>query len=197
MPDIRLINVETPIAMNFDWLQTPTNLLDETQQLASAVIVALNTDALADASDVLPDPRSSDRRGWWGDLDAQAIWNGWPIGSKLWLLTRAKIVDSGAREGATTVRVKNYIMAALQPFIDNKICSQITVGVALNNIRQITAQIIIYRGQKTAIQLNYEPLWDELSNSSAPVAALPTSTSKWAPSLDYSQPDDSEYLPLI
>ena len=114
MPDIRLINVETPIAMNFDWLQTPTNLLDETQQLASAVIVALNTDALADASDVLPDPRSSDRRGWWGDLDAQAIWNGWPIGSKLWLLTRAKIVDSGAREGATTVRVKNYIMALVR-----------------------------------------------------------------------------------
>jgi|ERR1035437_9480877 phage gp46-like protein len=197
MPDIRLISVIAPDVMTFDWLQTPTGLLDETQQLASAITVALNTDATADVSDVLPDPRSSDRRGWWGDLDAQAIWNGWPIGSKLWLLARAKIVDSGAREGATTVRVKNYIMAALQPFIDNKICSQISVAVTLNNIRQITAQIIIYRGPKTAIQLNYEPLWDELSNSSAPVASLTTSIVGGSPSLDYSVPDDSEYLPLI
>src|ERR1035437_1743163 len=198
MPDIRLINVITPDIMTFDWLTTPTNLLDDTQQLASAITVALNTDATADVSDVLPDPRSSDRRGWWGGLDAQAIWNDWPIGSKLWLLTRAKIVDSGAREGATAVRVKNYIITALQPFIDNKICSQITVAVALNNIRQITAQIIIYRGPKTAIQLNYEPLWDEISNASAPVASITTSTgTSGSSSLDYSVPDDSEYIPLI
>jgi phage gp46-like protein len=162
MPDVRLVPIVTPIALTFDWLQTPTGLLDETQQLASAVTVAFNTDATADPSDVLPDPRSDDRRGWWGDLDAEAIWGGWPIGSKLWLLTRAKIVDSGAREGATIVRVKNYLLAALQPFIDHRICSQVTVDVALNNIRQITAQVTIYRGPKSAIQLNYDPLWQEI-----------------------------------
>ena len=48
MPDVRLIPVITPIAMNFDWLTTPSGLLDETEQLASAITVALNTDALAD-----------------------------------------------------------------------------------------------------------------------------------------------------
>lgn len=162
MPDVRLIPVITPIAMTFNWLQTPTGLLDETQALASAITVALNTDATADPTDVLPDPRSDDLRGWWGDLDAAKIWGGWPIGSKLWLLTRAKIIGAGSREGATTVRVKEYILAALQPFIDHKICSQVAVTVTLNSPTNISAQITIYRGPKSAIQLNYEPLWAEV-----------------------------------
>src|ERR1700676_756555 len=98
MPDVRLIVVETPDVVTFDWLQKPTGEIDETEQFASAVLVALNTDALADPSEVLPDPRDDNRRGWWGDLDAEKIWGGWPIGSRLWLLTRAKILDNTARE---------------------------------------------------------------------------------------------------
>jgi len=114
MADIRLVPIETVAAVNFDWLQLPTGLLDETQQLASAIIIALNSDAVASSSDALPDPRSNDRRGWWGDLDVEKIWGGWPLGSKLWLLSRAKIVGTGSKEGATAVRVKRYIQDALQ-----------------------------------------------------------------------------------
>jgi len=166
MPDVRLVTVDTPDIITFDWLQTSTGLLDETEQLVSAIIVALNTDALAYPSDVLPDPRSSDRRGWWADHQAEAIWQGWPIGSCLWLLTRAKIVGPEAREGATLVRVQKYIKAALQPFITAKLCSQITVTAAQVGTQRITARIMIYRGPKTAIQLDYQPLWIELSPGS-------------------------------
>lgn len=162
MPDIRLIPIATPDIVTFDWLRTPTGLIDETEQLASAFMVALNTDALADVSEVLPDPRSKDRRGWWGDLDAESIWGGWPIGSKLWLLTRAKILDNSAREGATITRAQRYIKAALQPFITKGICSQITVEVSQVNDRRINARITAYRGPKTTIQLEYSPLWSEL-----------------------------------
>jgi phage gp46-like protein len=162
MPDIRYIEIETPAAVTFDWLQLPTGLLDETQQLASAIIIALNSDAAADEGDILPDPRDSNRRGWWGDLDAQKIWSGWPLGSKLWLLRRAKIVDSGAREGATVARVEAYIRAALRPFIDAALCSRVTVDASQTSERQISATITIYRGPKTAIQLQYQALWSEL-----------------------------------
>jgi phage gp46-like protein len=110
----------------------------------------------------LPDPRSDDRRGWWGNLDAKAIWNGWPIGSKLWLLTRAKIVDQNAREGATIARVENYIRTALQPFIDNKICSRVTVTATQIGEQRIDAKIVLFRGPKTAIQLLFAPLWTEI-----------------------------------
>lgn len=162
MPDIRLVPTDVSGSLTFDWLQTQIGLIDENEQLASAVLVALNTDALGDETEVLPDPRDSDRRGWWGDLDAERIWGGWPIGSKLWLLTRAKIVDRGAREGATLTRVEAYIRAALKPFVDNGICSQFTVAAAQTSDKRITATIVIYRGPKPVVQLEYQPLWQEL-----------------------------------
>jgi phage gp46-like protein len=162
MPDIRIVSIASPDVVTMDWLQTPTGLLDETQQLADAIIVALNSDALADTSDVLPDPRDDNRRGWWGDTDAATIWNGWPLGSKLWLLTREKIVDNNARAGATTTRAQMYIQQALQPFIDNKICSNVVVNVTQLDSERIQASITIYRGPKTAIQLQYQQVWQEL-----------------------------------
>jgi phage gp46-like protein len=161
MPDIQLVPVTSPF-VTLDWLQTPSGLIDETQQLADAIMVALNTDALADQSDVLPDPRSDDRRGWWGDLDAAKIWNGWPIGSRLWLLRRAKILEQGAREGATLARAEAYCRIALQPFIDNRICSRIDVSARQETDERIAVTIIAYRGPKTAIQLEYQPLWQEI-----------------------------------
>lgn len=162
MPDIRLIDIMTPDVVTFDWLKLPTGLIDETQQLADAMLVALNSDARADDSDVLPDPRDDDRRGWWGDVDAERLWGGWPVGSKLWLLKRAKIVDNGAREGATITRVEQYIRMALQPFIDQRLCSNITVNAVQDNQERIIATILVYRGPKTAIQLQYQPLWQEI-----------------------------------
>src|SRR4249919_3316624 len=72
-----------------DWeLITPPGMLDDSQALATAMCVALGTNALADPDDILPDPDSTDRQGWWGDMDAETIWNGWPIGCKIWLLRR-------------------------------------------------------------------------------------------------------------
>lgn len=162
MPDIRLVTIATPDVVTFDWLQTPTGLLDETNELITAILVAMNTDAKASPSDALPDPRSTDLRGWWGDLDAATIWNGWPLGSKLWLLTRAKIVDQNAREGATIARAEAYLSACLQPFVTAGICSSFTVKAWQENIQAIYARVKIYRGPKTAIQLEFEPLWTEL-----------------------------------
>src|SRR5262249_15066875 len=135
MPDIRLVPVESVDIVSLDWLQTPTGLLDETNELKTAVIVALCSDALASDTDVLPDPNSTDRRGWWGDEDADVIWGGWPLGSKLWLLTRAKIVGSGSREGPTTLRVQTYINQAMQPFVTARIISKFTVAVAQTSVQ--------------------------------------------------------------
>jgi phage gp46-like protein len=162
MADIRVVPISSPDVVTLDWLQAPTGQIDETQQLATAVMIALNTDALADASDALPDPRDTDRRGWWGDIDAATLWNGWPIGSKLWLLIRSKIVDQSAREGSTTTRVEKYIRAALQPFITNKLCSRVDVVVTQFSSSRIDAAITMYRGPKTAIQLQFQPLWAEV-----------------------------------
>jgi phage gp46-like protein len=204
LPDIRLVPVAGPI-IGMDWLQQPiTGLIDETAELISAVNVALMTDALAGPTDVLPDPNSTDRRGWWGDLEADTIWGGWPIGSKLWLLSRAKIVDSGSREGATIARVQAYISACIQPFVNAKLASRFSVTATQVSKQRIDARVIIYRGPKSAIELQYQALWDELPPSppfpppqTILSGAAVVFTGPPPGQLDFSQPAGSGFIPLL
>jgi phage gp46-like protein len=160
-PDIRLVqNLAFPkYSVTLDWSLLDDGTLDDRYALATAVCIALGTNALADKDDILPDPDSNDRQGWWGDLDAD-IWGAWPIGSKLWLLRRSKIEDVNAQRGSTLTRVINYISQAIQPFVDARICSNFVVEAARNDPQQIDALIRIFRGPLPEIELRYSILWE-------------------------------------
>jgi phage gp46-like protein len=166
VPDVRLVqnNVYPNYSVALDWSLLSDGTLDDTHALATAIIVALGTNALAGDYDVLPDPDSNDRQGWWGDLDAQLIWNGWPIGSKLWLLRRSSITPTQASQGSTMAAVENYIKAAIQPFVDRKICSGFNVWTTRVDRQRIDALIRIYRGPQQEINLQYQVLWDAMVN---------------------------------
>ena len=163
VPDIRLVqNNQFPTySVTLDWQLLPDGTLDDTQALATAVCVALGTNALASTDDVLPDPDSNDRCGWWGDLDAELIWNGWPIGSKLWLLRRAKITPASAREGATLMLVENYIRDGdgSRSSIAKSAPASMS-GCTRVDKQRIDALLRIYRGPRPAIELRYAVLWD-------------------------------------
>lgn len=146
-------------AVDLDLLLTPSGQFDDRDQLATAVTVALMTDALAQPDDILPDARDDDRRGWWGNHEAEAIWDGWPIGSRLWLLARTTITGAGARKGATTVQVEAYIREALQPFLDRRIASALKVSVVRAGLDRIDARIVLLRGGKTLVDLRFADLW--------------------------------------
>jgi phage gp46-like protein len=139
-------------------------LLDETHDLQTAVMVALGTDKLADIKEVLPDPDSTDRRGWWGDMDAEEIWGGWPVGTRAWLLLRAKISDAISLEGATLERARLYTQEALQPFIDHGVASAVTVSAARTELERIEVLATIYRGPLEEIELKYQPMWQDIRN---------------------------------
>jgi len=167
MPDIRLVQASNfPNAPNYsvtmDWLLLDDGTLDEAQALATAVCVALGTDSLASVNDILPDPDSSDRAGWWGDLDALEIWGGWPIGCKLWLLKRSKIESAESQYGSTVRRVEQYIREAIQPFIDRKFASSMWVQAVRINKQQINAIIKLYRGPDLEVELRYQVLWADI-----------------------------------
>jgi phage gp46-like protein len=164
MPDIRLVqNRYFPkYDVTVDWNLLATGALDDTQALASAVIVALGTNRLAENDDVLPDPDSTDRMGWWGDLDTEEIWGGWPIGTRLWLLRRTKITDASASIGSTLTNAESYIREAVQPFVDLKIASRIDIEVSRVGIERIDALVRIYRGPQQEVELRFQMLWDEL-----------------------------------
>lgn len=146
--------------MTVDWSLLADGTLDDTQALATAVVVALGTDGLADPSDLLPDPDDTDRRGWWGDLDSELIWDGWPLGSRLWLLQRDKITGPGFRSGPTTVRVEHYIIEAIQPFLDRRIGSHMQVEATRVADSRIDALVRIFRGPTLEIELRYAVLWE-------------------------------------
>ncbi len=164
MPDIRLVqNTLFPkYSVTLDWLLLGDGTLDDDQALATAVCVALGTDRLAERDDILPDPDSSDRAGWWGDLDAYEIWRGWPIGCRLWLMKRAKITNIGAMEGSTVVRVEQYIREAIQPFIDLKIASRMQVEATRVGKEQINALVRLFRGPQLAVDLQFQVLWADI-----------------------------------
>jgi phage gp46-like protein len=150
-------------SVTLDWNLLDNGMLDDRYALATSIAIALGTNALADQAEALPDPDSSDRQGWWGNLDAQEIWGGWDIGSKLWLLRRAKIEGPNQFRGATIARVNNYIKACIQPFVDNRICSQFSVVSERVTTQQINSLITIYRGPEPAIELRYQMLWDGIT----------------------------------
>jgi phage gp46-like protein len=171
MTDIRTRQLVDLRGTFMDWLALPDGTMDDTEELASAVRIAIGTDALADLNEPLPDLDSEDRRGWWGDMDAQEIHGGWPVGSKNWLLSRAKIADSLSWEGATLVRAKAYNRAALQPFIDRGICTRVDVDATRVDKQTIRVDITMYRGPKRLIELSYQHLWDEVTGEPTPVGS--------------------------
>ncbi len=165
VPDIREVqNRQFPrYSVTIDWNVLPDGTLDDRQAIASAAAVALGTNALAGTTDILPDPDSTDRQGWWGDLDCDLIWGAWPIGSKLWLLRRTKILPPQAIEGSTETRIQDYIRTALLPFVDLKICTGFDVFTSRVNKQRIDALVRIYRGPLTEIELLYQILWEEFA----------------------------------
>jgi phage gp46-like protein len=164
MADPRIVqSTDLRMITEADWRLMPSGNLDEREELCNYVKVALMSDRVSTPGEILPDPDSTDRRGWWGDLDAQAIWNGWPIGSKCWLLMRAKIADSNSFEGDTVVRAESYCRDALQPLIDMRLCTAIDVEAARTGIDRIDVAITVFRGPEPEIQLIFQDMWRQLS----------------------------------
>jgi phage gp46-like protein len=90
---------------------------------------------------------------------ARDIWEGWPIGTKNWLLTRAKIIDMPSFEGDTVARAENYTREALQPLIDMHLCSAIAVVARRVERERIDVNVVVYRGNMAEIELQFHDLW--------------------------------------
>jgi phage gp46-like protein len=162
MTDIRIAQIIAPEAVTMDFLLSPAGGLDTSQELASAVTVALGTDRLADPADELPELEGNDRRGWWGDLEADQIHDGWPIGTRLWLLSRSAITGPEAQRGSTIARAEHYAREALQPIIDRGIATRVEVRAERTTLGRIDLKATLYRGPLPAVELQYADLWAEI-----------------------------------
>ena len=150
MVDIRLVqNPSFPsLSVLLDWNLLSNGTLDTSADIETAILMMLGTDKLAQPDDQLPDPHSSDRRGWWGDYQADQIWGGWPVGWRGWEMARAKIQDSNALGGSTVSIIQDMLREGLTPFVQNKIISNFDLLVQRNSTdrQQIDAFITLFRG---------------------------------------------------
>lgn len=161
--------------MRGDWLlDAPSRTLDDTHALVTAVATALFTHRTALTDDRLPDPQSSDRRGWWADHEAELVRGGWPIGSRLWLISREKQSEE------TRQRAETYIREALDPFVTLALIDRYDLTVDWFAHERLGAEIVLYRGPRGAIAVRFERLWDELTELAAAQRDVPRQPSQIA-----------------
>lgn len=91
--------------------------LDSDDGLVTAIIISLFTDARARADDLLPQA-GADRRGWWGDALAK---DGREIGSRLWLYSRSKALQSVVED------VREAAREALAWLVEDNVASAVDV----------------------------------------------------------------------
>ena len=98
-------------------------------KLTTAIAISLFTDASVN-DDELPD--GEENRGYWGDMDLVANES---LGSKLWLLNRAKITTN------TINKARDYITEAVQWMIDSGDLLAIEITVERQALDRLAYQL--------------------------------------------------------
>jgi len=126
--------------------------LDSDEPLVRAVIISLFTWRRANADDDLP---GDERMGWWGD-SFPTVTND-RIGSRLWLLSRAKLIPETLR------RAKAYADEALKWLVDDGVAARVDVEVERHGLSTLALACRIYRSDgKTPLDIRFTDAWSFL-----------------------------------
>ena len=129
-----------------------TSAIDVYDDLPRSVIISLFSWRRANFDDDLP---STNKYGWWGDTYPQEIND--RIGSRLWLLSRAKLTDE------TVLRAKEYAEESLQWLIDDGAASEIIVESERQGLSMLALGIKLIRGDEKAINIRFTNVWDYIN----------------------------------
>jgi phage gp46-like protein len=132
-----------------DWAQAGLALASG-NDLATAILISLFTDRQVSEDETIPDG-TKDPRGWWGD-DGQYL-----IGSRLWLLERAK------RTQDTLTLAQSYIEEALQWLIDDGVVGSFDIFCEWTQQHMLGARITAIRPDGASQVLNFSWAWNGLN----------------------------------
>lgn len=139
-------SVWVPALGRGDWVLLGSTL-QTGNDLQTAMLISLFTDRIANEDDVIPDG-SGDPRGWWGDAGEE-----YPIGSRLWLLGRAKHTD------ATAALARDYINEALAWFIADGVVVRFDIDVQWMASNQLGAAVTAYKQDGSTVAVNFASVW--------------------------------------
>lgn len=118
--------------------------------LESAVLISLFTDRVADPDDEIPDG-SGDPRGWWGDLGRTS-----PLGSKIWLLERAK------RTEANRLRAQDYARDCLGWMVDAGLAADVEAVAEWQARGRLAVAVTLSRPDGREAVFNYQWAWEAI-----------------------------------
>ncbi|MBB3256855.1 phage gp46-like protein [Paraburkholderia bannensis] len=98
--------------------------------IETAILISIFTDRMAQSGDVIPDG-TNDPRGWWADDDV-------PIGSRMWLLKRAKQTTQ------TLQLAYDYLAEALQWMVDDGVVGKFDITTQWVRRGMLGATIVAY-----------------------------------------------------
>ncbi|WP_186065977.1 phage GP46 family protein [Burkholderia gladioli] len=146
MPDLTL--TWDSATAHADWVLAGADLATG-NDLASAVLISIFTDREASADDVIPDG-STDLRGWWADDEV-------PIGSRMWLLKRAKQTTQTAQ------RAYDYLAEALQWLIDDGVAGRIEITTQWVRRGVLGAWIVVIKNGTVLLDGQYTWAWEGIN----------------------------------
>lgn len=146
---------EQPLTVVIDGQTIPLGF-DSTDPLVRAVMISLFTWRRANPDDELPDTSASAQRmGWWGDNYPEVIND--RIGSRLWLLGRAKIVPD------TLIRAKAYAEEALKWLVDDGIAARVVVEVERQGLTTVALACRFFKSDGRALaNIRFTDAWSFL-----------------------------------
>ena len=137
-------------ALRADW-RSDFGALETGNDLQTAIIISLFKDRLARLDDTYD---GSDRRGWWGDSNADT-----QLGSRLWLLRREKLTTNVA------IRAEEYAKEALDWLKVDGVVSDIscTTQIVIPNRLNLTIRYLPPDGdwQESA----FFWIWEQINNA--------------------------------
>ncbi len=173
MPDIAL--AWQPLGARGDFA-VANGALATGNDLATAVLVSLFSDAVASPDDTAAH-NLSDPHGWWGDTYEAAAPGGTPLGSRLWQLFR------GVKAGNTNLplQAQNACALALRWLITDGIAASVQVAAGWVRPTALGIQVTITRPAGGIQAFRFEALWDTvaappLASPGRVVALIPVST---------------------
>jgi phage gp46-like protein len=133
-----------------DWTITG-GLFTTGQDLATAIILSIFTDAEAQGGDWIPDG-TTDRRGWYSD-DQDPV----RMGSRLWLIAREKVLPT------LMPRARGYVAESLQWMIDDGAVASFNIDVELNAPNYLAARVVANRRDGSTVAVNFTWAWQQMA----------------------------------
>ena len=119
--------------------------------LTRAVLMSLFTWGRAKPSDTLPADR---RMGWWGDSYPTAA--GDRIGSRLWLLSREKLLPE------TINRAREYAQEALAWLVADGVAQRVEVTAERRGTDGLTLTCRIWRRDGQPTEIRFDDAWEAI-----------------------------------